>query len=78
MGEGPRAEKIATAHMLTMLSVITCFACCLIWLRPDAAPAGLPAILTVALSSAGFVAVTVGGWLRGELVFRHGVGSDSA
>jgi uncharacterized membrane protein len=63
--------------MMTMFVVVTCFGCSLIWLRPGHAPVGPAAILALVSTGAGFLGLTVGGWLGGELVFKHGVGSTA-
>ena len=75
LGESHPAEKTATNHMLLMLAVVSCFGFSLIWLRPSTAPTGTAAVLTVACGGLGFLGLLVGGWLGGELVFKHGVGS---
>jgi uncharacterized membrane protein len=42
----------------------------------DGAPVAEPAALPVALSAIAFVLLLVGGWLGGDLVYRHGAGRE--
>jgi uncharacterized membrane protein len=74
LGPGHPAEPTATAHMLVMLTVTTCFGCGLFWLRPDAAPTGMALVLALGCCGLGLAGLAWGGWLGGELVFKHRVG----
>jgi uncharacterized membrane protein len=74
LGANNPAERTATTHMLVMLGVVTCFGCSLIWLRPSAVPTGAAALLAAACDGLGLLGLAWGGWLGGELVFKHGVG----
>lgn len=74
--EGHPAEATATAHLLVMSVAVTCSGLSLIWLRPNAAPAANGALLSVICSGLGLLGLAVGGWLGGELVFTHGIGSQ--
>jgi uncharacterized membrane protein len=74
LGTDHPAERTATTHLLVMLSVVTCFGCSLIWLRPNSVPTGTDALLAVACGGLGLLGLGWGGWLGGELVFKHGVG----
>ena len=66
------AQATAVAHMLVMSTAWLAFLASLA-LRglPDGAPPPLAAMLTAAV---GFVAMAIGGWLGGRLVYRFAVG----
>lgn len=68
---GHPAERSAELHLLTMSVAIICFlGAWFVLRRPDPALAWLP----VACSGGGTLALLVGGWYGGQLVYRHGVG----
>lgn len=71
------AFKTATNHMLVMLTAVSLFAgSALVQGGPDAMD-GNQALLVVALAASGALLMALGGWLGGELVFRHGVGVEA-
>lgn len=72
------AGKVATRHLLVMLSATSLFLGSLLAQGGPAAPAGLRLVGTVALALLGAGLLVFGGWLGGELVFRLGVGLDGA
>jgi uncharacterized membrane protein len=74
MGAHAAAERTANRHLAVML-VASVLAAINGWLRLDAmVPTGVMRWSTVALSASGLVALLWGGWLGGELVFRHRIG----
>lgn len=70
--EGP-AMRDAYLHMGAMLLALTLFATRLL-LRLDQLHPLAPDTLSLLLDAAGFLALAVGGWLGGRLVYGHGVG----
>jgi uncharacterized membrane protein len=74
IGTNTAARRTVNRHVVAMVVAVTLFAIDG-WLRLDAvAPAGAARVAAVALSAAGLVALLIGGWLGGELVFRHRIG----
>lgn len=72
---GHPASRTANAHLVAMGAALTLFlGSLLVRGRPDA-PAGAWALVS---SAVGAVALLLGGWLGGQLVYRHGVGTDPA
>ena len=70
------AERAATRHMLAMLCATALFTGSLI-VRVGADTIGsLKMIVAVILSAVGLAMLLIGGWLGGELVFRHGIGRE--
>ena len=67
----PSARRIAFTHMLINLSLVAVYSINL-WLRTTPSDSSLP----ILLSAMGVVLLGVSGWLGGELVFRHGIGSS--
>ena len=67
----PSARRIAFTHMLINLSLVAVYSINL-WLRTTTSDSSLP----ILLSAMGVVLLGVSGWLGGELVFRHGIGSS--
>ncbi|MGV6819021.1 MAG: DUF2231 domain-containing protein [Parvularcula sp.] len=61
------------AHMSAMLIAFGFFTARLV-LRLDAIQPLPPNTLSLFLDAGGFVALGVGGWLGGRLVYRHGIG----
>lgn len=69
--DGHPAERTGEAHLLAMALAISCFFGAWFTLRgPAAAITWVP----LACSGAGTLALLVGGWWGGQLVYRHGVG----
>lgn len=71
--EGHRALKTAMVHLTVMLIAIGCFGIELVLRGGPAAPTGGQLVGTVALHAIGTLILLAGGWLGGELVFRHGI-----
>lgn len=69
------AMRDAYIHMAVMLAAFTLFTTRLL-LRLDGLQPLAPDALALALDAAGFVALAVGGWFGGRLVYGHGVGRD--
>lgn len=72
------AMTVATRHMMVMATVWTCFLFALMLpILPDldqsAAQLG-----AAAAAGFGFLLMAIGGWLGGQLVYRHGVGVAQA
>lgn len=69
------AETTALRHLIVMTTACTLFACALIargasgWPASPGRAGAYAGCMTV-----GMLLLTVGGWLGGELVFRHGLG----
>ena len=70
--EGP-ALRDTLAHMAAMLTAMSAFSARLL-LRVDQFQALPPDSLSWMLNSCGFLALAIGGWLGGRLVYGHGVG----
>jgi uncharacterized membrane protein len=71
--DGHPAERIGEAHLLAMSVALGCFFGAWFTLRgPDTAITWVP----LACSGAGTLALLLGGWCGGQLVYYHGVGRD--
>lgn len=70
--EGP-ALRDTWAHMAAMLAAFTIFGARLLHGLDGFRPLP-PGILTLALDAVGFLALAIGGWLGGRLVYVHGIG----
>ena len=71
------ARRMALWHMTANSGVVTLFLINFYLRRPSgAAAAGGGKALLLVLSSIGVVLLGISGWLGGELVYVHGVGSD--
>ena len=68
-----RVRDIALAHMVTNAVVLGLFVFSF-WLRWI----GTVGLLPVVVSAAGVILLGVGGWLGGEMVFKHGMGMSPA
>jgi uncharacterized membrane protein len=68
------AEAVGQTHMMVMGLAWTFYLAALITRRHAGAALAEPALLPVALSVVGFVLLLAGGWLGGQLVYRHGAG----
>lgn len=67
------AMRDAYLHMGAMLTALTLFAIRFL-LRLDHLKPLAPDALSLVLDTGGFLALAVGGWLGGKLVYGHGVG----
>lgn len=67
------AMRDAYLHMSAMLVALLLFATSLL-LRLDHLKPLAPNIASLLLDTGGFLALAVGGWLGGKLVYGHGVG----
>lgn len=72
--EGP-AMRVAYVHMGAMLTAFCLFTARLI-LRLDGITPLAPDTLSLVLGGCGFLALALGGWAGGVLVYGHGVGGD--
>lgn len=73
---GGREAALDTAvlHLMVMLGAAACFGGSVLARGGPAPPAGDRAPWALVLSGAGVALLLWGGWLGGELVYRHGVG----
>ena len=68
------AAAIVTRHLLAMLSALSCYGAALA-IRPVGQPPTATALLaTLGLEGVGLGLLLLGGFLGGDLVYRHGVG----
>lgn len=67
----------AWIHMGAMLAAFTLFAARLL-MRLDGLEPLAPDTLAFLLDAGGFVALAIGGWFGGRLVYGHGVGRSAA
>ena len=72
----PRAVRTASAHLATMLTVLTLALVALVF-RSSVIPEGVGRWLELAAAVAVAAGLGLGGWLGGHLVFHHGVGVDA-
>ncbi|QIE56190.1 DUF2231 domain-containing protein [Pikeienuella piscinae] len=80
MAELPRVPEGAPmsdawAHMGAMMAAFAFFAARLV-LRLDHLQPLAPDTVSLLLDAGGFIALTVGGWFGGRLVYGHGVGRN--
>jgi uncharacterized membrane protein len=73
--DGHPASSTATRHMLVMISATLPYIGSVIVRGGTGAPAGGKLVLAVALNVVGLALLMLGGWLGGELVSRHGLGT---
>jgi uncharacterized membrane protein len=73
--DGHPASSTATRHMLVMISATLPYIGSVIVRGGTEAPEGGTLVLAVALNVIGLVLLLLGGWLGGELVSRHGLGT---
>lgn len=73
-----RASGLATAHMLLNLLVVGLYIVAAILVRGLDPATGVGYGMVVALHAIGVVALSISGWLGGEMVFRHRIGVDEA
>ena len=67
----------ATAHMMAMVCATAMFGASWV-LRAKAGAAAAPGLWAFALALAGAGVLSVGGWLGGTLVYRHGIGREDS
>lgn len=72
--EGP-AMRDTYLHMSVMLIAFALFTTRLL-LRLDQLQPLAPDTVSLLLDAGGFLALAVGGWLGGRLVYGHGIGRD--
>lgn len=70
--EGP-ALRDTYWHMGAMMTALTFFSCRLL-LRLEHLQPLAPDALSLWLDAGGFIALAIGGWLGGKLVYGHGIG----
>jgi uncharacterized membrane protein len=71
------AQRTALWHMVVMLVAVSAFGATLLVRRGDA-PTGGALTAVLACDAAGLVSLGLGGFLGGELVYRHGAGVHPA
>ena len=75
---GHRSERVGYYHLGSVLTAVVMYLASS-FVRGGGEPvAGPSALAAVSLSGLGLVCLLVGGWLGGELVYRHGIGSGGA
>jgi uncharacterized membrane protein len=72
--DGSRAGRVAVNHMMVMCCALGAFFISVMLRNGVAALHGGKLATVFALDAFGCATLVVGGWLGGELVFRHGVG----
>lgn len=76
LSDHPKASATANLHMYVMLGAVS-LAGLGIFLKDGAAPVqGGMAFVNLGLSLSTLVLLVLGGWLGGELVYRHGVAQE--
>lgn len=72
-----QAVRLATNHMMIMLTAVTLYAGrAIVQGGPEPIAGGRMAV-AIGLAATGTVLLGVGGWFGGELVFRHSVGVEN-
>jgi uncharacterized membrane protein len=71
------ASATVTRHMIAVSSGLSCYGLALFARGGASVPTGKALVATLALEVLGFALLALGGWLGGELVYRHGVGRAS-
>jgi uncharacterized membrane protein len=74
--EKKSAERTAIWHMSVMLAAACLFTLSLYYHRDQLPASPLVQMTALVLSGLGTLCLHFGGWLGGELVYRHGVGYD--
>ena len=72
----PRSAILGNRHMVFMLSAMAFFGADFFLGMGVGAKSGFTLFLNLGLSFGGTVLLVCGGWLGGELVFRHGAGQE--
>lgn len=72
--EDSPASPTVMRHLLVMLSALSCYGLALFARGGSATPTGNALFETLALEAVGLGLLMYGGWLGGELVYRHGIG----
>jgi uncharacterized membrane protein len=75
--DGAPAAPVVTRHVVVVLSALCLYGAALMVRGGPAVPEDGARVATVVLEAAGGLLVFLGGWLGGELVYRHGVGTDA-
>ncbi len=70
------AERVAWWHMGFMSVAFCCILASVLLRRGPSGVTEKPGLLEISLALLGILVAFGGGWLGGELVFRHGVGVD--
>ncbi|HMI93678.1 MAG TPA: DUF2231 domain-containing protein [Polyangiales bacterium] len=68
------AAAIVTRHMIAMLAALSCYGAALAFRPVGRPPTAGALVATLALEGVGLGLLLLGGFLGGELVYRHGVG----
>lgn len=68
------AAKIVIPHMLAMVAAVVAYGIALIIRGGPGIPSGAGVAGTIILEAVGLLLLIVGGYLGGEMVYRHGVG----
>lgn len=71
------AVRTATVHMVLMLTATGAFTTSFVLRTGTPAPTGGRWLAALVSSVVGLIALVVGAWWGGELVFRHGVGTQA-
>ncbi|HJQ23712.1 MAG TPA: DUF2231 domain-containing protein [Blastocatellia bacterium] len=77
IGQGDRAQKLATNHMVLMLLAVSLYAASLLVRGGPTPPVGLSRAAAMALEGVGLILLVAGGWCGGHLVFHYGIGRDT-
>jgi uncharacterized membrane protein len=72
-----RAAALGNRHMVIMLLAAAFFGADFFLALGTQREAGFPVFLNLGLSFGGMILLAYGGWLGGELVFRHGAGQKN-
>lgn len=72
--ERKAALRTATRHMIVVMIAASAYAGSLILRGGPAIPANDMLLPSVGLAGLGFISLQIGGWLGGELVYKHRVG----
>lgn len=68
------AQPPLTRHLLVMLGGLSAYGSSLVARGGPGVPIGYAMVATLVLEGVGLGLLAFGGWLGGELVYRHGVG----
>ncbi|MEH7083845.1 DUF2231 domain-containing protein [Neobacillus drentensis] len=71
------ADRVAMRHMIIIITAITMFTGSFFIRLGVEIPTGWRLMSSVSLSVLGLIFLLIGGWFGGQLVYRHGVGSES-